>query len=86
MVVNDLGGTIDGRGATPGIRFAPEKVPPAVARLCSDAAVDVTGRQLAISGDRVSLLFPAAHWIEDRSGGVWTPAEIGARIRKSMDD
>jgi NAD(P)-dependent dehydrogenase (short-subunit alcohol dehydrogenase family) len=37
-------------------RFAPEKVSPAVAWLCSDEAADITGRQFVISGNRVTLL------------------------------
>jgi NAD(P)-dependent dehydrogenase (short-subunit alcohol dehydrogenase family) len=69
-------------------RFAPEKISPAIAWLCSDEAADITGQQFVISGNRVSLLYPAAHLIADRdtSEGAWTPAEIGERIRKSMDD
>jgi NAD(P)-dependent dehydrogenase (short-subunit alcohol dehydrogenase family) len=69
-------------------RFAPGLVSPAVAWLCSDEAGDITGRQFVISGNRVSLLYPAAYQIADKdvTDGAWTPAEIGERIRKSMDD
>jgi NAD(P)-dependent dehydrogenase (short-subunit alcohol dehydrogenase family) len=69
-------------------RFAPELVSPAVAWLCSDEAGDITGRQFVVSGNRVSLLYPAAYQIADKdvSDGAWTAAEIGERIRKSMDD
>jgi len=69
-------------------RFAPEKVSPAVAWLCSDEAGDITGQQFVISGNRVSLLYPASYPIADKdaSEGEWTPGEIGERIRKSMDD
>jgi len=69
-------------------RFAPENVSPAIAWLCSDQADDITGQQFVISGNRVSLLYPAAYPIADKdvSEGAWTPSEIGERIRKSMAD
>jgi NAD(P)-dependent dehydrogenase (short-subunit alcohol dehydrogenase family) len=69
-------------------RFAPERVSPAVAWLCSDEAKDITGRQFVCSGNRVALLYPAALQIADRDAdeGPWTPREIGDRIRKSMAD
>ena len=67
-------------------RFAPEKVSPAIAWLVSDEAEDITGRQFVISGNRVTLLYPAAYKIADREGteGEWDPSEIGEQIRKSM--
>jgi NAD(P)-dependent dehydrogenase (short-subunit alcohol dehydrogenase family) len=69
-------------------RFAPEKVSPAIAWLCSDEAADITGRQFVISGNRVTLLYPAALQIADKDGGdeAWTPEEIGQRIKESMAD
>ena len=69
-------------------RFAAEKVSPAIAWLCSDEAEDITGRQFVISGNRVSLLYPAAYKIaeKDASEGTWSAAEIGEKIRKSMDE
>jgi len=69
-------------------RFPPERISPAIAWLCSDEAADITGRQFVISGNRVSLLYPAAYLIADKdaSEGAWTPSEIGERIRKSMAD
>lgn len=69
-------------------RFAPEMVSPAIVWLCSDDAGDITGRQFVISGNRVTLLYPAAYKIADRdaSEGQWDPAEIGEQIRKSMDE
>jgi len=68
-------------------RFAPEKVSPAIAWLCSDEAADITGRQFVISGNRISLLYPAAYKIAEKDGseGAWDPSEIGEQIRKSMD-
>lgn len=67
-------------------RFAAEKVSPAIAWLVSDEAADITGRQFVISGNRVSLLYPAAFKIADRDGSepAWNPSEIGEQIRKSM--
>ncbi len=69
-------------------RFAPEKVSPAVAWLCSEEAKDITGRQFVVSGNRVSLLYPAALQIADNDAvdQSWTPQEIGERIRKSMSE
>ncbi len=69
-------------------RFAPEKVSPAIAWLCSDDAKDITGRQFVISGNRVSLLYPAAFEIADKDAGEgpWTPQEIGDRIRSSVSE
>lgn len=67
--------------------FPPERVSPAIVWLCSDEAADITGRQFVISGNRVWLLYPAAHLIGDKDGasGAWTPSEIGAQIRESVD-
>ena len=67
-------------------RFAAEKVSPAIAWLVSDEAADITGRQFVISGNRVTLLYPAAFKIADRDGSeaAWDPSEIGEQIRKSM--
>ncbi len=67
-------------------RFAPEKVSPAVAWLCSEQAQEITGRQFVISGNRVSLLYPAAIQIADDDAveKTWTPQEIGDQIRDSM--
>ena len=69
-------------------RFAPEKVSPAIAWLCSDEAAGITGRQFVISGNRVSLLYPAAYKIAEKDGseGAWDPSEIGEQIRKSMNE
>jgi NAD(P)-dependent dehydrogenase (short-subunit alcohol dehydrogenase family) len=69
-------------------RFAPEKVSPAIAWLCSDEAAEITGRQFVISGNRVTLLYPAGHVIADRDGGeaAWSPDEIGQQIKESMAD
>jgi NAD(P)-dependent dehydrogenase (short-subunit alcohol dehydrogenase family) len=69
-------------------RFAPEKVSPAVVWLCSDEAAEITGRQFVISGNRVSLLYPAAFRIADEgdNDGVWSPSAIGQRIKESMAD
>lgn len=67
-------------------RFAPEKVSPAIAWLCSDEAAEITGRQFVISGNRVSLLYPAALRIADKDEGAWSAEEIGKRIKDSMAD
>jgi NAD(P)-dependent dehydrogenase (short-subunit alcohol dehydrogenase family) len=69
-------------------RFAPEKISPAIAWLCSDDAADITGRQFVISGNRVWLLYPAAHLIGDKEDddASWTPDEIGNQIRESMSE
>jgi len=67
-------------------RFAPEKVSPAIAWLCSDEAADITGRQFVISGNRVTLLYPAGHQIADKAEGKWEASEIGQKIRESMAD
>ncbi|MGI9432782.1 MAG: hypothetical protein ACR2PQ_11240, partial [Myxococcota bacterium] len=69
-------------------RFAPERVSPAIAWLCSDEAAEITGRQFVISGNRVSLLYPAAMQISDSEAGAdaYTPSEIGQKIKDSMAD
>lgn len=70
------------------VKYAPEKVSPAIVWLCSDEAADITGRQFVISGNRVSLLYPAAHRIaeNDDPEATWTPDDIGQKIRESMKD
>jgi len=67
-------------------RFAPEKVSPAIAWLCSDEAAEITGRQFVISGNRVTLLYPAAHLIADKDSGSWGADEIGQKIKESVAD
>jgi len=70
------------------VKYAPEKVSPAIVWLCSDEASDISGRQFVISGNRVSLLYPAAYRIADNDDAEssWTPDEIGQKIRESMKD
>ena len=67
-------------------RFSADKVSPAVVWLCSDEAAEITGQQFVISGNRVSLLYPAALRIaEDEAGApAWEPSEIGQKIKASM--
>ena len=67
-------------------RFAPERVSPAIAWLCSDEAADISGRQFVISGNRVSLLYPAAFEIANAApeAEAFTPSEIGQKIKESM--
>ncbi len=67
-------------------RFAPEKVSPAIAWLCSDESSDITGQQFVISGNRVTLLYPAGYKIADKEEGEWSADEIGVKIRESMAD
>ena len=68
------------------VLYAAEKVSPAIAWLCSDEAAEITGRQFVISGNRVSLLYPAFETLADRDGkeDAWTPSEVGEQILKSM--
>ncbi|MDE0884171.1 MAG: SDR family NAD(P)-dependent oxidoreductase [Myxococcota bacterium] len=68
------------------VNYAAEKVSPAIAWLCSDEAAEITGRQFVISGNRVSLLYPAFETLADRDGAedAWTPSEVGEKILKSM--
>jgi NAD(P)-dependent dehydrogenase (short-subunit alcohol dehydrogenase family) len=69
-------------------RFAPDKVSPAIVWLCSDEAADITGQQFVISGNRVSLLYPAQFRIaaDEENADNWTPEEIGQKIKASMAD
>ena len=69
-------------------KYAPEKVSPAIAWLCSDDAADITGRQFVISGNRISLLYPAAYAIadDDDIDATWSADAIGQKIRESMKD
>ena len=68
-------------------RFPPETVAPAVVWLCTDEAKEVTGRQLLVSGNNVSLLSwqvtPIAD--QDLSEGPWSVEDIGRRILDSKD-
>ena len=70
------------------VNFAPEKVSPAATWLCSDEAADITGRQFAVSGNRVTLLYPAAFTIASREHGEkpWSVDEIGNLIRQSVEE
>ncbi|MDP6981266.1 MAG: SDR family NAD(P)-dependent oxidoreductase [Myxococcota bacterium] len=70
------------------VNYAAEKVSPAIAWLCSDESEGITGRQFVISGNRVSLLYPAQFKIAERDNGEepWDASEIGQQIRKSMDE
>jgi NAD(P)-dependent dehydrogenase (short-subunit alcohol dehydrogenase family) len=67
--------------------LAPEKVSPAVVWLCSDEAAGITGRIFAVGGNHVHLLawqhVPIAARPNDER--PWTVAEIGQRIRESVD-
>ncbi len=69
-------------------RFAADRVSPAIAWLCSDDAANITGQQFVISGNRVSLLYPAAMQISDTApeAVAYTPSEIGKKIKDSMAD
>ncbi len=67
-------------------KYAPEKVSPAIAWLCSDEAADITGRQFVISGNRVTLLYPAGFQIAEKEGEAWSASEIGDQIKASMKD
>jgi NAD(P)-dependent dehydrogenase (short-subunit alcohol dehydrogenase family) len=67
-------------------RFAPEKVSPVVAWLCTDDAADVTGRQFCVGGNRVSLL----SWRVDRLGEKkasepWTVEEVAEIMEASKE-
>lgn len=68
-------------------RFSPDRVSPVVVWLCSDDAADVTGRQFCVGGNRVSLLSWQVDVLAERDpkGGPWTPAEIGATLRGTME-
>ena len=67
-------------------RYPVEKVSPAVVWLCSDESADITGQQFVISGNRVSLLYPAQHLIADKDAAetAWSPDEIGQKIKASI--
>ena len=63
-----------------------KKVSPAIAWLCPDGTSDITGRQFVISGNRVSLLYPAAYQIAENTDvdAISSAGEIGQKIRESM--
>ncbi|MCR9096964.1 MAG: SDR family NAD(P)-dependent oxidoreductase [bacterium] len=69
-------------------KYTTDKVSPAITWLCSDDAADITGKQFVISGNRVSLLYPAQFKIADDAdvSKVWSPDEIGQKIRASVED
>ncbi len=68
-------------------RLAPEKVSPAVVWLCTDDAKGVTGRQICVRGNRVSLLSWQVTEIAEKDDldAPWTVEEIGERMLASMD-
>lgn len=70
------------------VRYAAEKVSPAVAWLCSDEAAAITGRQFVVSGNRVSLLYSAFITLAERDGTEeeWDPSAVGEKILNSMQD
>jgi NAD(P)-dependent dehydrogenase (short-subunit alcohol dehydrogenase family) len=67
-------------------RFAPEKVSPAVVWLCTDDAANVTGRQFAVTGNRVSLLSWQTTAIADKDpmDAAWSVDEIAQLMEASM--
>jgi NAD(P)-dependent dehydrogenase (short-subunit alcohol dehydrogenase family) len=67
--------------------LAPEKVSPAVVWLCTDEAAGVTGRTFVVGGNKVHLLAWQAVPVAGRPNEErpWTVAEIGQRIRESVD-
>ena len=69
-------------------KYTTDKVSPAITWLCSDEASDITGKQFVISGNRVSLLYPAQFQIADDAdvSKVWSPDEIGQKIRASVEE
>ena len=68
-------------------RLAPEKVSPAVVWLCTDEARAVTGRQICVRGNRVSLLSWQVTEIaqKDDLDEPWSVEEIGERMLASME-
>jgi len=68
-----------------GDKFPPENVSPPVVWLCTDEAKDVTGRQLLVAGNRVSLLSWQVTPIADQplDKGTWDVAQIGRKILDS---
>jgi NAD(P)-dependent dehydrogenase (short-subunit alcohol dehydrogenase family) len=67
--------------------LAPEKVSPAVVWLCTDEAAGITGRIFAVGGNKVHLLAWQHVLIAGRPNEErpWTVAEIGQRIRESVE-
>lgn len=67
-------------------RLAPEKVSPPVVWLCTDDAKNVTGRQFAVGGNRISLLSWQVDVIAQKDGRepAFTVAEIGEAMEASM--
>ncbi|MEM7217118.1 MAG: SDR family oxidoreductase [Pseudomonadota bacterium] len=68
-------------------KFAPDKVSPAVVFLCTPEAQNITGRQFAVGGNRVSLLSWQVTEIAERDGkdDPWSVEEIGEEIMASME-
>lgn len=68
-------------------RFAPEKVSPPVVWLCTDDAKDITGRQFAVGGNRVSLLSWQVDVIaqKDAKEDPYTVEEIGEAMEATRE-
>lgn len=68
-------------------RFAPDKVSPVVVWLCTDDAMDVTGRQFCVGGNRISLLSWQVLTIGQHApkDGPWTVDDVDAAMKASRD-
>jgi len=67
--------------------FPPEAVSPAVVWLCTDEAKDISGRQLLVAGNNISLLSWQITPIAQASADAepWAVADIGEKILASKD-
>lgn len=68
-------------------RFAPEKVSPPVVWLCTDDAKDITGRQFAVGGNRISLLSWQVDVIaqKDAKDEPYTVEEVGHAMESTKE-
>lgn len=66
--------------------MAPENVAPLVVWLGSGESGDVTGRVFEVEGGKVSVADGWRHGPVLDNGARWDPADLGAAVRKLLDD
>lgn len=64
-------------------QLAPGLISPLIVYLASDAAKELTGKTFFVGGGRIAEMRVVTHTgvVKQDDGGLWTPEEIGARMK-----